>query len=83
MMTITRGGELRQLWLPSIQIGVLTGLLLKFLFFFPPFFHWMGVIATVLFCILDRQVCRFSTSWSLATLASFPGGESLRQQHVV
>lgn len=33
MMTIARGGELRQLWLLGIQIGVLTGLLLKFVFF--------------------------------------------------
>lgn len=33
MMTITRGRELRQLWLLSIQIGALTGLLLKFFFF--------------------------------------------------
>lgn len=30
MMTIAMGGELRQLWLLGIQIGVLTGLLLKF-----------------------------------------------------
>lgn len=30
MITITRGGEVRQLGLLGIQIGVLTGLLLKF-----------------------------------------------------
>lgn len=41
MMTITRGGELRQLWLLGIQIGVLTGLLLKFVFF-PPHFSFFG-----------------------------------------
>ena len=45
MMTITRGGELRQLWLLGIQIGVLTGLLLKFVFFSPhSVFHWTSSV---------------------------------------
>lgn len=58
MMTIAMGGELRQLWLLGIQIGVLTGLLLKF---FLPHPHtttfpllldgWcQGVIVTVFLC---------------------------------
>lgn len=36
LMAIARGGGLRQLWLLGIQIGVLTGLLLKFFFFTNP-----------------------------------------------
>lgn len=43
MMTIARGGELRQLWLLGIQIGVLTGLLLKFFFFFSFFLTFTGL----------------------------------------
>lgn len=92
MMTITRGGELRQLWLLGIQIGVLTGLLLKFVFFLRIFLsldgQCQGAIVTVFFCtfLLDRQqVCCFYTSWSLAAQVSCrhfktPGGDLLRRQ---
>lgn len=62
MMTIARGGELRQLLLLGIQIGVLTGLLLKFVSFLHSFYHWMGGVrvlsslsSSVVFFLTDNK----------------------------